>query len=74
MINLIKFYRKYLSRLKIRPACIFYPTWSQYAIRVIEKYGTFKGLQLSIKRIISCNPWTYWKAIKDGRYYVSNKR
>ncbi|MFI3297588.1 MAG: membrane protein insertion efficiency factor YidD, partial [bacterium] len=30
---------------------------SQYAIEAIKKHGAIKGLWLSIKRIIRCNPW-----------------
>lgn len=38
--------------------CKFYPTCSHYAIEALETYGVFKGLWLSIKRIIRCNPWS----------------
>ncbi|MEA4826717.1 MAG: membrane protein insertion efficiency factor YidD [Clostridium sp.] len=55
IINLIKFYRKYISPLK-QPCCRFYPTCSQYAIEAIEKYGAFKGGIMSIKRILKCHP------------------
>lgn len=54
---LIKFYRKYISPLK-RPSCIFIPTCSQYALEAVNKYGFFKGLFLSIKRILRCHPFS----------------
>ncbi len=57
LINIIKFYRKYISPLK-RPSCIFYPTCSQYAIEAIQKYGALKGGIMSIKRILRCNPFS----------------
>ncbi len=57
MILLIKFYRKYLSPLKIGYHCIYTPTCSQYAIEALEKYGVFKGLWLSIRRILRCHPF-----------------
>jgi putative membrane protein insertion efficiency factor len=57
LIKLIKFYRKYISPLK-RPSCRFYPTCSMYAIEAIEKYGALKGLFMSIKRILRCNPFS----------------
>ncbi len=57
-IYLIKFYRKYISPLKGRPTCKFYPTCSQYAIDAIEKYGIFKGMLLAIWRILRCNPFS----------------
>ena len=57
-IALIKFYRKYLSPLKGRPCCKYYPTCSQYAIEAYEKYGFFKGTFLSVWRILRCNPFS----------------
>ncbi|MBE6904149.1 MAG: membrane protein insertion efficiency factor YidD [Ruminococcaceae bacterium] len=57
MIYLIRFYQKYLSRLKGRSTCIFYPSCSQYAIEAFEKHGFFKGLVLSVWRILRCNPF-----------------
>jgi putative membrane protein insertion efficiency factor len=32
------------------------PTCSNYAIEALETHGFFKGLHLSIKRILKCNP------------------
>lgn len=39
-------------------SCRFTPTCSNYGIEAIEKYGSFKGSILTIKRIIRCNPFT----------------
>ena len=36
----------------------FTPTCSNYGIEAIEKYGSFKGSILTIKRIIRYNPFT----------------
>jgi len=38
--------------------CKFQPTCSQYAIGVLSEFGFFKGMYLSIKRIIKCNPFS----------------
>lgn len=57
LIGLIRFYRRYLSPLKVRTHCIYMPTCSQYAIEAIEKYGPFKGMFLTCKRILRCNPF-----------------
>lgn len=57
LIGLIKGYRKYISPLKRRPCCRFYPTCSMYAIEALEKYGAVKGSFLAIKRILRCNPF-----------------
>lgn len=55
-ILLVRFYQICISPLK--PGCCrFTPTCSQYAIEALRKYGPVKGLWLSIKRIIRCNPW-----------------
>lgn len=58
MIKLVKMYQKYLSPLKTRTHCIYTPTCSQYAIEALEKYGALKGLWLSFKRILRCNPFS----------------
>ncbi|MGE0078381.1 MAG: membrane protein insertion efficiency factor YidD [Bacteroidales bacterium] len=38
-------------------SCRFTPTCSTYAIEALKKYGIFKGLWLSVKRISRCHPW-----------------
>lgn len=53
----IKIYKKFISPLKPK-VCRFYPTCSSYAIEAIQKYGV-KGIYLSIKRILKCNPFNY---------------
>lgn len=37
-------------------SCRFTPTCSEYAKEAIERFGFIKGLFLSIKRILRCNP------------------
>ncbi|CAM4223949.1 membrane protein insertion efficiency factor YidD [Gillisia limnaea] len=55
-ILLVKFYRKVISPLT--PAtCRYSPTCSQYSLTALQKHGVFKGGWLSLKRILSCNPW-----------------
>ncbi|MCI5892775.1 MAG: membrane protein insertion efficiency factor YidD [Clostridiales bacterium] len=56
-IKLIRGYQKYLSPLKTKPTCRFYPTCSQYAIMAIEKYGLLKGIIKSVWRVLRCNPF-----------------
>lgn len=57
LIFLIKFYRKFISPLKGKSSCRFYPTCSKYSLEAVEKYGSIKGSYLSVKRIIRCNPF-----------------
>ncbi len=52
----VHFYRSFISPL-LPPSCRYTPTCSQYAIEALQKHGPFKGFYLSVKRILSCNPW-----------------
>ncbi|MBQ1209602.1 MAG: membrane protein insertion efficiency factor YidD [Bacteroidales bacterium] len=52
---LISFYRACVSPFT-PPACRFTPTCSQYAMEAFKKYGPFKGLYLTVKRILRCRP------------------
>ena len=57
VINLIKFYRKYISPMK-RTKCPYTPTCSEYGLEAVEKYGAVKGSFLALWRIIRCNPFS----------------
>lgn len=57
LVLLIVGYQKFISPLKSRPSCIFYPTCSQYAIEALEKRGFFVGTALTVWRILRCNPF-----------------
>ncbi|WP_457552097.1 membrane protein insertion efficiency factor YidD [Desulfobacula sp.] len=52
----IKFYQYFISPLTGR-TCRYYPTCSAYALEAVEKYGSFKGTALAIKRILRCHPF-----------------
>ena len=52
----IRFYRGYISLLT-PPPCRFSLTCSEYAIEALRKHGPFKGLYLTIRRILRCHPW-----------------
>ena len=56
MILLIRIYQITLSPY-IGRNCRYTPTCSNYGIEAIKKYGAIKGGWLTIKRILSCNPW-----------------
>jgi len=53
---LVRGYQKFISPLK-KPCCRFYPTCSQYSIQAFNKHGAFKGLYLTINRLLRCNPY-----------------
>ncbi len=58
---LIWFYKAAISPL-LPPSCRFYPSCSTYAVEALEKHGIFKGLYLTVRRIVRCNPFC------DGGY------
>jgi len=56
LIKLIKCYKFLISPL-LGQSCRYLPTCSDYSIEALKTYGFFKGLFLSVKRILSCHPW-----------------
>ena len=56
-INLIKIYQRFISPF-FPSSCKFSPTCSKYGIEAINKHGAIKGLILTVKRILKCNPWS----------------
>lgn len=55
-ILLIHGYQKFISPL-LGARCRFRPTCSQYALEALRTHGLFKGLVLSVWRILRCNPF-----------------
>ncbi|WP_297815413.1 membrane protein insertion efficiency factor YidD [Segetibacter sp.] len=55
-VLLIKFYQLAISPL-LGQKCRYTPSCSHYTKEALEKHGLFRGGWLSIKRIVSCNPW-----------------
>jgi putative membrane protein insertion efficiency factor len=55
-IWLIKLYQYGISPL-IGPKCRFTPTCSHYGLQAFKKYGVWRGLFLTVKRISRCHPW-----------------
>ena len=55
LIKLIKCY-KYLISPILGNSCRYLPTCSEYSIDALKEFGFFKGLFISIKRILSCHP------------------
>tara|TARA_B100002019_G_scaffold290567_1_gene308534 strand:+ start:356 stop:595 length:240 start_codon:yes stop_codon:yes gene_type:complete len=56
LIKFIKCYKFLLSPL-LGQTCRYLPTCSEYSIEALKIHGFFKGLFLSFRRILSCNPW-----------------
>ena len=55
LIKLIKGY-KYLVSPLLGHSCRYLPTCSEYSIEALQTFGFFKGIYISIKRILSCHP------------------
>ena len=49
-------YRLAISPL-IAPSCRFEPTCSVYALDALERHGFWRGLSLSVRRILRCHPY-----------------
>ncbi len=76
LVFIIKVYQKTLSpdhgpikKLFPHGFCRFHPTCSEYAIGVIERYGSVKGIFLGFWRINKCNPWS-----KGGQDYPKDAK
>ncbi|WP_341786842.1 membrane protein insertion efficiency factor YidD [Rickettsia endosymbiont of Cantharis rufa] len=56
LLLLLKFYQYFISPL-LGNNCRFHPTCSEYAKEAITTHGALKGLWLTFKRIIKCQPF-----------------
>lgn len=56
ILSLIIFYQRFVSPLTA-PACRFYPSCSEYALQAIKRYGPWRGVWLSFRRILKCHPF-----------------
>jgi len=68
MRAIIKFYRRYISPLKSRRVCKYYPSCSQYALDALDEWGAV-GIFLALWRILRCNPFS-----KGGVDYVPKNK
>ena len=57
-LALIRIYQYAISPL-MAYNCRFYPSCSCYAFEVIENIGLLRGVWLSFRRLVRCNPWSY---------------
>ncbi|MCL5784419.1 MAG: membrane protein insertion efficiency factor YidD [Patescibacteria group bacterium] len=60
-VAILNFYQQYLSFdrgvlsfLAPGGSCKYSPTCSEYTKQMVQKHGVLKGLNLGIRRIISC--------------------
>lgn len=53
---LLNAYRVVLAPL-LPPACRFAPTCSEYAREAVARHGSLRGVGLSVRRLVRCQPW-----------------
>lgn len=56
LVFLIKVYKDLISPI-LPLCCRFNPTCSSYCCESLQRYGLFKGLHLSIYRLLRCHPF-----------------
>jgi putative membrane protein insertion efficiency factor len=56
LIGLVRVYQYGLSPL-LPGACRYTPTCSEYGVQALQRHGALRGGWLTLKRILSCNPW-----------------
>jgi len=56
LIRILKAYQYMISPL-YPPCCRFTPTCSEYSIDAVGRYGSLKGLYLTLRRIMKCHPF-----------------
>lgn len=57
LIWLIKYYQTKISPHLPGKKCRYTPSCSAYGIQALQRFGAIKGSWLTLKRVLSCNPW-----------------
>ncbi|UCC77811.1 MAG: membrane protein insertion efficiency factor YidD, partial [Anaerolineales bacterium] len=57
ILSLIRFYQRSISRT-LPPTCRFVPSCSEYAYQAVDKYGSWKGGWMAIRRLSRCHPFS----------------
>ena len=56
MCALIRAYQLLLAPI-LPPSCRYYPSCSHYAAEAIGAHGPWRGLALTVRRLLRCHPW-----------------
>lgn len=55
LIFILKAY-KYLISPWLGNRCRFYPSCSEYMMTAIQRFGSFRGVKMGLKRLSRCHP------------------
>lgn len=56
LVSCIRSYQRNVPML-LRGRCIFTPTCSDFALLALEKHGAVKGVAVTLRRLVRCNPF-----------------
>lgn len=56
-IRAIRWYQVHISAYN-PPSCRYYPSCSNYALEALHMHGAFRGIVLTILRLLRCRPWS----------------
>ncbi|WGD38694.1 membrane protein insertion efficiency factor YidD [Lysinibacter sp. HNR] len=56
-MGLLKIYRLCISPL-YGDVCRYYPSCSRYSLEVFQSHGVFRGVWMTVWRLLRCNPWS----------------
>ncbi|HIJ37609.1 MAG TPA: membrane protein insertion efficiency factor YidD [Rhodospirillaceae bacterium] len=54
---LIRLYQVTVSPILPAHSCRFLPSCSHYGLEALDRHGTFRGLLLTVSRLLRCHPW-----------------
>ncbi|HIA86205.1 MAG: membrane protein insertion efficiency factor YidD [Candidatus Neomarinimicrobiota bacterium] len=57
VIFIVQLYRTVISPI-FPQSCRYAPSCSQYTIDAFKKFSPFKAFICSIRRVVSCHPWS----------------
>jgi hypothetical protein len=55
-LGFIRFYQASLSPA-LASSCCYYPSCSAYAYDAVEKWGLWRGVKMTLRRLLRCHPW-----------------
>jgi uncharacterized protein len=55
-LTILRIYKRWISP-GLPSACRFHPTCSEYMMEAIERYGTWRGIGLGLRRLARCHPF-----------------